>query len=154
VQFFAHAQTSWNVQGKCAFEADNVVKLLTFDMIENNKAQGVDKTQLSARLADVIKDYAGGEFSLFYANCQKLAVVSFDIRVALYNVRGNGVKDFLSVGEDMLPAVYMVRLSVRLLIPEECSFLISQTPAKNHCFLQMRACRVSDHAVRARLPAC
>ena len=51
---------------------------------------------------------AGGEFSLFYTNCEKLTVVSFDIRVALYNVRANGYKDFLSVGEDMLPIVFMV----------------------------------------------
>lgn len=95
-------------QGTCAFEAENVIKLLTFDAVESNKAAGSELTQLSARLADLIKDYHGGEFSLFYANCQKLAVVSFDIRVALYNVRGNGIKDFLSVGEDMLPLIYMV----------------------------------------------
>ncbi len=85
-----------------------MIKLLTFDAVESNKAAGSELTQLSARLADLIKDYRGGEFSLFYANCQKLAVVSFDIRVALYNVRGNGIKDFLSVGEDMLPTVFMV----------------------------------------------
>lgn len=35
-------------------------------------------------------------------------MVSFDIRVALYNVRASGYKDFLSVGEDMLPIVFMV----------------------------------------------
>ncbi len=52
---------------------------------------------------------AGGEFSLFYTNCEKQTVVSFDIRVALYNVKANGYKDFLSVGEDMLPIVFMVR---------------------------------------------
>ena len=51
---------------------------------------------------------AGGEFSLFYTNCEKQTVVSFDIRVALYNVKANGYKDFLSVGEDMLPIVFMV----------------------------------------------
>ena len=51
---------------------------------------------------------AGGEFSLFYTNCEKQTVVSFDIRVALYNVKANGYKDFLSVGEDMLPVVFMV----------------------------------------------
>ena len=43
---------------------------------------------------------------------QSWRVVSFDIRVALYNVRGNGTKDYLSVGEDMLPVVYMVRCPV------------------------------------------
>lgn len=104
------------MQGKCAFEADNVIKLLTFEAVQSNMEAGADRTELSARLADLVKDYAGGEFSLFYANCQKLAVVSFDIRVALYNVRGSGTKDFLSVGEDMLPTVYMVGPSLALWI--------------------------------------
>ena len=36
-------------------------------------------------------------------------MVSFDIRTSLYNVRRGGVRDYLSVGEDMLPVVYMVR---------------------------------------------
>lgn len=57
---------------------------------------------------------AGGEFSLFYTNCEKLTVVSFDIKVALYNVRANGYKDFLSVGEDMLPIVFMVSQHIHL----------------------------------------
>ena len=55
-----------------------------------------------------VRMIAGGEFSLFYTNCEKQTVVSFDIRVALYNVKANGYKDFLSVGEDMLPVVFMV----------------------------------------------
>ena len=62
-----------------------------------------------ARGCGAPQDYAGGEYSLFYANCAKATVVSFDIRVALYNVRPGGVRDYLSVGEDMLPVVYMVR---------------------------------------------
>lgn len=35
--------------------------------------------------------------------------MSFDLRVALYNVKASGRKDYLAVGEDMLPTVYMVR---------------------------------------------
>ncbi len=35
--------------------------------------------------------------------------MSFDLRVSLYNVRANGRRDYLAVGEDMLPTVYMVR---------------------------------------------
>ena len=46
-------------QGTCAFEAQNVVKLLTFDQVEKNKAAGQAATELSARLADLIKDYVG-----------------------------------------------------------------------------------------------
>jgi len=43
------------------------------------------------------------------APAQPSAVVSFDLRVSLYNVRANGRRDYLAVGEDMLPTVYMVR---------------------------------------------
>jgi hypothetical protein len=43
--------------------------------------------------------------------------VSFDIRVALYNVRPSGAKDFLSVGEDLLPLVYMARPLATSLCP-------------------------------------
>jgi hypothetical protein len=46
-------------QGTCAFEAQNVVKLLTFDQVEKNKAAGQAATELSARLADLIKEYMG-----------------------------------------------------------------------------------------------
>ena len=43
---------------------------------------------------------------------QPSAVVSFDLRVALYNVKAGGRKDYLAIGEDMLPTVYMVRRAV------------------------------------------
>lgn len=78
------------------------IQLLTIGLCSCSSAMSRD---ISLR-----SDYgdAGGEFSLFYTNCEKLTVVSFDIRVALYNVRANGYKDFLSVGEDMLPVVFMV----------------------------------------------
>ena len=56
----------------------------------------------------ISSDYAG-EYSLFFANCLEDTVVSFDIRVSLYNVDSNGSPDFLSVGETELPIIYMVR---------------------------------------------
>ena len=64
-------------------------------------------------VGSLLETAAGGEFSLCYTNCEKLTVVSFDIRVALYNVRASGYKDFLSVGEDMLPIVFMVGNPIR-----------------------------------------
>ena len=51
------------MQGTCAFEAQNVIKLLTFDQVEKEKAAGQASTALSARLADLIQDYRGA--SLF-----------------------------------------------------------------------------------------
>ena len=55
----------------------------------------------------ISSDYAG-EYSLFFANCLEETVVSFDIRVSLYNVDSSGSPDFLSVGETELPIIYMV----------------------------------------------
>ena len=31
------------------------------------------------------------------------------VQVSLYNVKANGKRDYLSIGEDMLPTVFMVR---------------------------------------------
>lgn len=35
-----------------------------------------------------LQDYQGGEFKLYFANCQPDSAVDFTVRVALYNVRG------------------------------------------------------------------
>lgn len=47
------------MQGTCAFEAQNVIRLLTFDQVEKDKAAGQAATELSARLADLIQNYKG-----------------------------------------------------------------------------------------------
>ena len=177
-------------QGACALDANNVIKLLTFDAVDTNRKAGHDATALNVHLPELVRDYAGGEYSLFFANCQARgpglpalqlasragcrrpagprslrssaacvaqhdcrgsrervvcfapqqevqgskslpwqvgkglhgvsevqlcgaaqpnAMVSFDLRVALYNVKASGRKDYLAIGEDMLPTVYMVR---------------------------------------------
>lgn len=57
---------------------------------------------------DLIAEYQGGEFQLFFANCQTLSAVSFELRTELYNVKSNGKRDYLSIGEDELPTVFMV----------------------------------------------
>ena len=61
-------------------------------------------------IQDLIAEYQGGEFSIFFANCEPLSAVSFELRTELYNVKPNGKRDYLSIGEDALPTVYMVRL--------------------------------------------
>ena len=60
-------------------------------------------------MQDLIAEYQGGEFQLFFANCQPLSAVSFELRTELYNVKSNGKRDYLSIGEDELPTVFMVR---------------------------------------------
>lgn len=44
-----------DVQGTCALNAEHIIKLLTFDAIDKNKAAGSDVTEISARLADLVK---------------------------------------------------------------------------------------------------
>ncbi len=56
---YLRAEVVCCLQGTCAFEAQNVIKLLTFDQVEKEKAAGQASTDLSARLADLIQDYKG-----------------------------------------------------------------------------------------------
>ena len=95
-------------QGTCALLAETVVKVLTLRQVEDNAQAGKNSTNLSKAMANLVPSYAGGEWSLFFANCQKPSVVSFEMRVEMYNMH-NGQKDYLSIGEDMIPAVYLVR---------------------------------------------
>jgi hypothetical protein len=97
------------LQGACALDANGAVTLLTF--FEVVKDMEREKTTIRKfPLAEQVTDYKGGQYTLFYVNCVAEDVsVSFDLRVAMYNMRPDGVtKDYLSVGEDMLPTVFMV----------------------------------------------
>ncbi len=96
-------------QGTCALQAETVTKLLTLKQVEDNSKAGDNTTILSDTMANLVPGYTGGEWSLFFANCQKPSVVSFNLNVAMYNMH-NGQKDYLSVGEDMIPSVYLVSL--------------------------------------------
>lgn len=58
----------------------------------------------------LIADYQANEFQIFFANCAPVSAVSFSLRTELYNVKPNGKRDYLSVGENALPLVYMVRV--------------------------------------------
>ena len=42
-------------QGTCALDAENVIRLLTFDAVDKDKAAGAALTQRTARLADLVK---------------------------------------------------------------------------------------------------
>lgn len=105
----AEAQLEFDLsQGTCALLADTVVKVLTLKQVEENAPAGKNSTKISESMAKLVPSYAGGEWSLFFANCQKPSVVSFEVRVEMYNMH-NGQQDYLSIGEDMIPAVYLVR---------------------------------------------
>ncbi|GAB4816676.1 hypothetical protein N2152v2_003722 [Parachlorella kessleri] len=90
------------VEGKCALDAEDVtITLFNFNELDSKS----NSISTGYRLSDTIQDYAGGEFSLFFANCEPNSAVDYDVSIALYNVKGNKL-DFLPVGDDMLPFVY------------------------------------------------
>ena len=68
---------------------------------------GGNVTKLQTVLADRLQGFQGAEYSLFFANCADDTQVSFDVTARLYNVKGDR-EDFLGVGEDALPLLYMV----------------------------------------------
>ena len=98
-------------QGTCALEDSNVLKLLTLAQVEESMKAGQNSTSILSLMAELVPDYQGGEWSLFFANCQKPSVVSFDIITAMYNIH-DGHRDYLSVGEDMIPSVFLVSCNV------------------------------------------
>jgi len=87
--------------GTCILESKQVSTLFTFQEISTLKDGDVVK--YSNRISD---EYAG-VYSLFFANCLEETVVSFNIRVSLYNIDSDGDPNFLSVGESELPVIYM-----------------------------------------------
>ena len=114
--------------GTCALDAENTAKLLTFDTVFADEEKGLNTTSYTSQLSDHVDKFSGGEFSLFFANClSPETAVSFDVRVSLYNVKG-GQSDYLSVGEDNLPTLYMV--SIDKLTPFQAS--AKKTSGKPH----------------------
>ena len=105
-----------NLQGACGLEANSVVKVLTMDQVQRDEEDNRNTTFYKAALADQVKDFQGGEYALFFENCVKLTMVTFELRVSLYNVDSSGNKDYLPVGEDVLPLLYMVRLRASILL--------------------------------------
>lgn len=89
-------------------DAHDVAKLLTFDQVLSQQTNEGNKTSLKVALGELLPGFEGGEYALFFENCEQLLMVSFTIRVSLYNVRSNGYIDYLPVGEDLLPGFYMV----------------------------------------------
>jgi hypothetical protein len=103
------------MQGSCPLDANGAVTLLSFLDVAKDRDRG-ESTVRKFSLAELVADYRGGQYSLLFANCVAEDVsVSFDLRLAMYNMRPDGItKDYLSVGEDMLPTVFMVRLGVSI----------------------------------------
>lgn len=89
--------------GGCVLDSKNVELLFTFNDMESEKKQDG-----SYEYPGRIPPDQGGEYSLFFANCQSHVDVSAHIHVELYNEAWSGSRDFLSAGEAPLPTVYVV----------------------------------------------
>jgi len=104
-------------EGRCALDSEEQITLITFDQIDLT----LNSVAGDFSLADMLEDYAGGEFILYFANCEPDTAVDFDITLALYNKKGAKL-DFLPVGEDTLPLLYLVstRRSAALISSMQC----------------------------------
>lgn len=91
-------------EGKCALDSTDLAVTLFF-LDEIDLASG--SIERDYVLNDLLEDYLGGEFMLYFVNCEPNSAVDFDIRLALFNAKGSKL-DYLPVGEDMLPFVYLL----------------------------------------------
>lgn len=55
-----------------------------------------------------VSAWQGGEYSLFFANCERHVVVSLTIEAEMYNEAWTGARDYLSAGEAPLPVLFLV----------------------------------------------
>ena len=53
-----------------------MITLFTLDSVKADEA-----FEYNNALSDIVMDYQGGEFSLFFANCEAQSAVSFDLQV-------------------------------------------------------------------------
>jgi len=65
----------------------------------------VQKNSADAPYNATHKVLGSNEYSLFFENCVAKASVSMEVRTSMYNVE-NGYKDYLPVGETVLPRLY------------------------------------------------
>ena len=49
---------------------------------------------------------------LYFVNCDPGAAVSFKARLSMYNLKPDGKRDYLSIGETELDTVYWVRAAL------------------------------------------
>lgn len=91
----------------CPLDSQEQITLLRFDEIQ----VGDEFIDRSYSLAAMIEQYSGGEFILYFANCEANTAVDFDITLSLFNQKGDKV-DYLPVGMDALPFLYFVAFIV------------------------------------------
>lgn len=125
-------------EGRCPLDAQNdptrqglALTLFTFDAVEVNTDKKKGSTRKDFKLNELIENYQGGEFSLFFANCEPYSAIDFDVEAALFNVRGQRV-DFLAVGNDMLPFVYFLSFLLFSVLGVMWTLLVVRAKADAH----------------------
>jgi len=63
------------LQDACPLDGDNLIVLFTLDNVGENAVY-----ENKHELREMIQNYEGGEFSLFFTNCEPLSAVSFDLQ--------------------------------------------------------------------------
>ncbi|KAI8470208.1 MAG: G protein-coupled seven transmembrane receptor [Monoraphidium minutum] len=80
---------------------------------------------------------SGGWFFLYFANCGG-AAVSLRARIALYNMRDDGGRDYMSIGETELDAVYWIMFALFAgLTAAWCAVLAAKRPFVHKIHLLM-----------------
>eukprot|EP00007_Cunea_sp_BSH-02190019_P009127 CAMPEP_0174244490 /NCGR_PEP_ID=MMETSP0417-20130205/35392_1 /TAXON_ID=242541 /ORGANISM="Mayorella sp, Strain BSH-02190019" /LENGTH=424 /DNA_ID=CAMNT_0015324177 /DNA_START=72 /DNA_END=1343 /DNA_ORIENTATION=- len=84
--------------------------------------------------ARVIQPGEEGFYNYYFVNCEPDTWVSFDLKLVQYNVDANGSPNFMSVGDDALPALYfllfLLFLAATLLWVYACVRAHSENPFK------------------------
>jgi len=91
-----------SIEGQCPLDSEEQITLVTFDEIDVSSGA----LERDFVIDYMLEDFTGGEFLLYFANCEADTAVDFDITLALYNLKANNKMDFLPVGEDILPILY------------------------------------------------
>lgn len=94
-----------SAQGLCALDSDEQITLFTFNEIDLVS----HAAERDIALENLLDNYSGGEFMLYFANCEPQTAVDFEVKLALYNLKGDAM-DFLPVGQDILPVLYAVSI--------------------------------------------
>jgi len=125
-------------QGACALDSDEQITLITFDQID--LTSGVLEKDFA--LSRLIESYAGGEFLLYFANCEAVTAVDFDITLSLYNQKGAKF-DFLPVGDDILPLLYFLAFVVFTALGASWAFVILRAKQNSHTIHYLMALLVA-----------
>ncbi len=71
------------LQGACPLDGENLIVLFTLDAVKWG-TNGREAYECKRELRDMVQNYHGGEFSLFFANCAPQSAVSFDLQARRY----------------------------------------------------------------------